>query len=113
MRGARRKHGGLSCLISTGPSCYSTAHSSDFICIFLSNATMIGFFSLILGLGLGLVVFIVVHSVLSASRNANQPPRPPGPKGLPFVGNLNDLPKPGVLEAHHWLKHKELYGSFQ
>lgn len=30
---------------------------------------------------------------------------------MPFVGNLNDLPKPGVLEAHHWLKHKDLYGS--
>ncbi|KAM5368099.1 hypothetical protein ACJZ2D_009703 [Fusarium nematophilum] len=37
-------------------------------------------------------------------------PLPPGPKGLPLVGNVLDLPKPGVLEAHHWLKHKELYG---
>ncbi|KAI5465087.1 putative cytochrome P450 oxidoreductase OrdA-like protein [Mariannaea sp. PMI_226] len=37
-------------------------------------------------------------------------PLPPGPKGLPLVGNLLDLPKPGVLEAHHWLKHKDLYG---
>ncbi|KAH7142853.1 cytochrome P450 [Dactylonectria estremocensis] len=35
---------------------------------------------------------------------------PPGPKGFPLVGNLLDLPKPGELEAHHWLKHKELYG---
>ncbi|KAL5382560.1 hypothetical protein DPSP01_006400 [Paraphaeosphaeria sporulosa] len=37
-------------------------------------------------------------------------PLPPGPKGLPFLGNINDLPKPGMLECHHWLKHKELYG---
>lgn len=36
---------------------------------------------------------------------------PPGPKGLPLVGNLLDLPKPGELEAHHWLKHKDLYGA--
>jgi hypothetical protein len=37
-------------------------------------------------------------------------PLPPGPKGLPFLGNINDLPKPGVLECHHWAKHKDLYG---
>ncbi|KAH8684944.1 putative cytochrome P450 oxidoreductase OrdA-like protein [Ilyonectria robusta] len=35
---------------------------------------------------------------------------PPGPKGLPLVGNVLDLPKPGELEAHHWLKHKDIYG---
>lgn len=38
-------------------------------------------------------------------------PLPPGPKGLPGLGNVNDLPKPGVMEAHHWAKHKELYGT--
>jgi hypothetical protein len=35
---------------------------------------------------------------------------PPGPKGSPIFGNVNDLPKPGMLECHHWLKHKDLYG---
>lgn len=35
---------------------------------------------------------------------------PPGPKGLPFVGNITDLPPPGIPESQHWLKHKELYG---
>lgn len=44
-------------------------------------------------------------------REVARAPLPPGPKGLPLVGNLNDLPKPGVLEAHHWLEHKKLYGS--
>ena len=38
------------------------------------------------------------------------PSLPPGPKGLPFLGNINDLPGPGVLEYHHWAKHKDLYG---
>lgn len=37
-------------------------------------------------------------------------PLPPGPKGLPIVGNINDLPPPGVPEYQHWLKHKERYG---
>lgn len=61
-------------------------------------------------LGLVAVVYLVVY-LLSRPRNAGRAPLPPGPKGLPILGNLNDLPKPGVLEAHHWLKHKDLYGS--
>lgn len=51
-------------------------------------------------------------AVKSTSRNSNRPPLPPGPKGLPLLGNLNDLPKPGVLEAEHWLKLKKLYGQW-
>jgi hypothetical protein len=38
-------------------------------------------------------------------------PLPPGPKGLPILGNINDLPKPGKLECHHWAEHKDLYGE--
>jgi hypothetical protein len=37
-------------------------------------------------------------------------PLPPGPKGIPLLGNVNDMPKPGMLECHHWLNHKYLYG---
>ncbi|KAJ4296417.1 hypothetical protein N0V90_006462 [Kalmusia sp. IMI 367209] len=37
-------------------------------------------------------------------------PLPPGPKGIPILGNVNDLPKPGMLECHHWLEHKDVYG---
>ncbi|KAF2819467.1 cytochrome P450 [Ophiobolus disseminans] len=35
---------------------------------------------------------------------------PPGPKGLPLLGNINDLPKDKVPEWQHWLAHKDKYG---
>lgn len=35
---------------------------------------------------------------------------PPGPKPLPVIGNVLDLPKPGSLEFEQWLKHKDTYG---
>ncbi|KAJ9647671.1 hypothetical protein H2204_000301 [Knufia peltigerae] len=47
---------------------------------------------------------------VARSNNASRAPLPPGPKGLPILGNLNDLPKPGQFEPRHWLKHKDLYG---
>ncbi|RMJ16492.1 hypothetical protein CDV36_003782 [Fusarium kuroshium] len=64
--------------------------------------------TLTLGLAISVAVVLILKGLLSPA-NEN-PPLPPGPKGLPLAGNLNDLPKPGVLEAHHWLKHKDLYG---
>ncbi|KAI0097574.1 cytochrome P450 [Nemania sp. FL0031] len=35
---------------------------------------------------------------------------PPGPKGLPLVGNVRDLPTHGERQWQHWLKHKDIYG---
>lgn len=35
---------------------------------------------------------------------------PPGPKRLPIVGNIMDLPLNGLSEFQHLLKHKEVYG---
>lgn len=35
---------------------------------------------------------------------------PPGPRGLPLLDNIHDLPSPGTSEYLHWLKHKDLYG---
>ncbi|EXM21025.1 Cytochrome P450 [Fusarium oxysporum f. sp. vasinfectum] len=49
--------------------------------------------------------FLVKH--IQQSKN---PPLPPGPKGLPLLGNIRDLPPPGTLEWPHWQAHKEKYG---
>ncbi|KAF4439928.1 hypothetical protein F53441_12429 [Fusarium austroafricanum] len=63
--------------------------------------------TLLVCLGVGLVIYYGLQTLL---RKPEHPPLPPGPKGLPLLGNLTDLPPPGMFEAHHWLKHKGLYG---
>lgn len=35
---------------------------------------------------------------------------PPGPKPLPIVGNVRDLPPSEAPEYQHWLKFKDAYG---
>jgi hypothetical protein len=37
-------------------------------------------------------------------------PLPPGPKGIPILGNIRDMPKLEDCEWLHWLKHKDKYG---
>ncbi|KAM0229934.1 hypothetical protein ACHAPO_009656 [Fusarium lateritium] len=68
---------------------------------------MTEYFTLLFGVCIGLVAYIGLR-IFSDDRK--RLPLPPGPKGLPLLGNLNDLPSNGVLEAFHWLKHKDLYG---
>lgn len=45
------------------------------------------------------------------SRASSRASLPPGPKPLPIVGNVRDLPASGSPDWVHWLKHKELYGT--
>ncbi|OTA98840.1 hypothetical protein M426DRAFT_101140 [Hypoxylon sp. CI-4A] len=63
--------------------------------------------SIIISLGVGLAFIYVARRLLSGARH---PPLPPGPRGLPFIGNLMYMPKPDAFEPYHWLKHKERYG---
>ncbi|RYC62135.1 hypothetical protein CHU98_g4072 [Xylaria longipes] len=58
-----------------------------------------------------LVVLLLVGVVLTpVARKTKRGPLPPGPNGWPLVGNVTDLPRGGVREWEHWLKHKDLYG---
>ncbi|KAG9496564.1 hypothetical protein J7337_011340 [Fusarium musae] len=36
---------------------------------------------------------------------------PPGPKPLPILGNVKDMPDGTIPEYQHWIKFKDLYGS--
>lgn len=54
-----------------------------------------------------LPVFYLIRKFVLTKRSL---PLPPGPRGIPFVGNIADLPPKGGLEWQHWLKHKDLYG---
>ncbi|TDZ33333.1 O-methylsterigmatocystin oxidoreductase [Colletotrichum spinosum] len=57
-----------------------------------------------------LLTIFLFDRLLRAARNFSRLPLPPGPKGLPFVGNVRDLPKQDTFEAVHWAKFGELYG---
>ncbi|KAJ5991687.1 hypothetical protein N7451_007411 [Penicillium sp. IBT 35674x] len=59
----------------------------------------------ILAIALGLVS--IIWWGFTGSKKAHLPP---GPRGKPIIGNLLDLPTPGVQEWQHWLKHKDIYG---
>jgi hypothetical protein len=50
-----------------------------------------------------LIVALTVTVWLHYIRKKKTAPLPPGPRGLPFVGNILDLPP-----SHHWLKFAEL-----
>lgn len=59
----------------------------------------------------GTVAYILCY-IVEFVKSSGRPRLPPGPKGSPLLGNINDLPPTGELEARHWLKHKSLYGAW-
>ncbi|KAM3543237.1 hypothetical protein ARSEF1564_003867 [Beauveria bassiana] len=55
------------------------------------------------------VVGYLVYKKSTSDKNKSR--LPPGPKPMPVLGNIHDLPPPGKLEYSHWLEHKDVYGS--
>ncbi|OQE21561.1 hypothetical protein PENFLA_c014G03275 [Penicillium flavigenum] len=66
-------------------------------------------FKALLSAILGLLTFLLITR-LWVRRKIPLGPLPPGPQPKPIVGNIADLPPPGVQDWMHWLKHKDLYG---
>lgn len=62
--------------------------------------------SVALWAAIALVSYLVFQNVFISSKKR----LPPGPKALPIVGNVMDLPSPDTPEYQHWVKHKDVYG---
>jgi hypothetical protein len=56
------------------------------------------------------VLALLSYLIFRHHQQRSKGPLPPGPKGLPLLGNIRDLPPPGTLEWPHWKKHKKKYG---
>ncbi|KAM0289033.1 hypothetical protein ACHAO9_006542 [Fusarium lateritium] len=56
------------------------------------------------------VLTLLSYLIFRHIQQRSKGPLPPGPKGLPLLGNIRDLPPPGTLEWRHWQTHKEKYG---
>lgn len=77
---------------------------SDPILVVMVSGTPFAFGYVALMALLGLVVMQRL-----SKRNANYR-LPPGPRPLPIIGNVLDLPPKGIPEYQHWSKHKDAYG---
>lgn len=61
---------------------------------------------------LAVVAYAAVRILLLLRKGTGkQYPLPPGPKPWPVLGNITDLPKPGIREWEFWLRHKDTYGQ--
>ncbi|KAJ5970957.1 Cytochrome P450 E-class group I [Penicillium vulpinum] len=65
-------------------------------------------FAVLLSLLLGALVLYVTKILFTRQRPVA--PLPPGPRPIPVLGNIYDLPPSGTQDCMHWLKHKEAYG---
>ncbi|CAK7234014.1 hypothetical protein SBRCBS47491_008806 [Sporothrix bragantina] len=62
--------------------------------------------SILLYVALGIAGYAIYSFAFKSKRTL-----PPGPKPLPFLGNILDFPPKDVPEFQHWLKHKDQYGG--
>ncbi|KAI0521821.1 cytochrome protein [Xylaria bambusicola] len=53
---------------------------------------------------------VVVVTTIYLFFHKKQLPLPPGPRGIPLLGNVLDLPPKGGRDCEHWLKFKDTYG---
>lgn len=65
-------------------------------------------FIIFFSLFLGALVLYVAKFLLTRQRLVG--PLPPGPRPIPVLSNISDLPPPGTQDWMHWLQHKEAYG---
>ncbi|KAF9697158.1 hypothetical protein EKO04_005122 [Ascochyta lentis] len=59
---------------------------------------------------IGLVAFLALIFSKTLSKRKGSSRLPPGPKPLPVIGNILDLPPTDTPEFQHWFKHKDQYG---
>lgn len=61
------------------------------------------------------VVFMTVLGIFvrttQRGRKSRDLPLPPGPRPMPIIGNLRDLPNTDEQDWQHWMKHKAIYGK--
>lgn len=71
----------------------------------MSFLQSLGAFEILLSLFGAILVYRIAQTKL------RKLPLPPGPKPLPFLGNLRDMPTGHIHLGKYWAKHKELYGA--
>jgi hypothetical protein len=59
---------------------------------------------------LALVALLALFVFQTSGKRRGSYRLPPGPKPLPVIGNILDLPPKEIPEFQHWFKHKEQYG---
>lgn len=64
--------------------------------------------ALMLSVALSILTLTLLRRLLRGNLDGRR--LPPGPKGFPIIGNINDLPTPATPEWQHWLQHKDIYG---
>ncbi|GJC86306.1 multifunctional cytochrome P450 monooxygenase af510 [Colletotrichum liriopes] len=66
--------------------------------------------TLVVGLVVALLAIYIVDKIIQARKDARRFPLPPGPRGLPIVQNMFDLPKKDTFAAPQFAKFKDKYG---